>query len=133
QRGDQVFYARDGDQVFCFFSIFAPNKFQDQVSVIWTRFDEARDEWVLREKAEVPLGTGGEMREAGWRTFRQKARYEPGEWRAGAWTSPGRVRWSAPASGAGRCAGRCTWWRPTTSPGCSRCSRPWPGPTRRGG
>jgi len=91
ERGDQTFYARDGDQVYCFFSIFAPNKFQDQINVIWRRWDDVRGEWVLRETAPMPLGSGGAMREAGWRTFRSKARYEPGEWRAEAQTEDGRT------------------------------------------
>jgi hypothetical protein len=91
ENGDQVFYARDGDQVYCFFSIFAPNKFQDQVDIIWRRWDDAKGEWMLREKAAMPLGSGGVMRDAGWRTFRSKAHYEPGEWRAEAQTEDGRT------------------------------------------
>lgn len=91
QRGDQEFFARDGDQVYCFFSIFAPNKFQDQVSIIWTRWDEARREWVPKEKAAIPLGRGGAIQESGWRWFRSKARYEPGDWRAEVQTEDGRT------------------------------------------
>jgi hypothetical protein len=91
QRGDQEFYAREGDQVYCFFSIFAPNKFQDQIDIIWTRWDEGRGEWLLREKAAVPLGRGGAIAESGWRWFRSKARYEPGDWRAEVQTEDGRT------------------------------------------
>jgi len=91
QHGDQEFFARDGDQVYCFFSIFAPNRFQDQIDIIWTRWDEARGEWVLKEKAAIPLGRGGVIQDSGWRWFRSKARYEPGDWRAEVQTEDGRT------------------------------------------
>jgi len=89
--GDQLFHARQGDQVYCFLSIFAPNRFRDQVSIIWSRWDEGRGEWRVWDSAPMPLGRGGAMRDAGWRTFRSKAHYEPGEWRAEAQTGDGRT------------------------------------------
>jgi len=89
--GDQLFYARDGDQVFCFYSVFAPNNFQDQVNLVWSRWNDAKGEWVQKEKAATPLGRGGVIKESGWRWVRSKALYEPGEWRAEVQTEDGRT------------------------------------------
>jgi hypothetical protein len=89
--GDQVFHARSGDQIWCFMSIFAPNKFKDRINVHWHRYNEQKGEWVLWEKRPLPLGSGGEMREAGWRTFRSKANYQPGDWKAEITTEDGRT------------------------------------------
>lgn len=91
QHGDQVFYARDGDQVWVFLSIFAPNKFRDQIFVVWERWNDDRGEWMPRDKHVVQLGLGGDIREAGWRIRRNKTNYEPGEWRAEAQTQDGRT------------------------------------------
>jgi DUF2914 family protein len=91
EKGDQTFYARDGDLVYCFVSVFAPNKFQDRLNIIWSRYDEARGDWLANGTVPLQLGSGGAIREAGWRTFSTKSRYVPGDWRVEAQTEDGRT------------------------------------------
>lgn len=89
--GDQTFYARDGDQVYCFVSVFAPNKFRDRVNIIWSRYNDRRGEWEGQGTVGLQLGGGGAIRERGWRTFSTKSKYAPGDWRAEAQTEDGRT------------------------------------------
>lgn len=89
--GDQVFFSRPGDQIYCFMSIFAPNKFRDQIHVRWYRYNELKAAWTPWDFGSLQLGVGGEMRDEGWRTVKSKAKYEPGEWKAEVTTEDGRT------------------------------------------
>ena len=76
QKGEQTFDARQGDRIFVFFSVFAPSGFHENLKVKWYYYDQekGRD---LRDTMEVSM-IGG--RDAGYRGFAYKSRYQNGEW-----------------------------------------------------
>lgn len=76
QRGEQIFYARPEDKVFVFFSVFAPAGFQENLKVKWY-FKDPDKGLDLRDTVEVSMRGG---RDAGFRGFAYKSRYQWGEW-----------------------------------------------------
>jgi hypothetical protein len=86
QSGDQSFYARPGDRIYCFIQIFSPTRFQDQLIVRWF-FKNPKLGWEPRDA--VPLNIIG-GREEGYRGYIAKANYEEGDWRVSVQTNDGR-------------------------------------------
>jgi hypothetical protein len=87
EQGDQTFYARSGDEIFVFASIFAPSRFEDPVSFNWFWYDEKRG-WRPRGVYNSKPIVGG--REQGFRNF-SKAAAQPGEWKVEVQAVDGRV------------------------------------------
>jgi hypothetical protein len=86
QNGDQVFMASPGDKIFCYFRLYSPAKFKDEIRLHWLKKDPLRG-WESQDK--VPLRVSG-GREEGFRGFGTKANYEPGNWRVQVETTEGR-------------------------------------------
>lgn len=86
QSGDQSFEARPGDRIFCFFRVFSPGRFHDQVKVRWL-YDDPKRGWQRSDAIPIPI-TGG--REEGFRGFTYKTAYQPGDWQVRVETTDGR-------------------------------------------
>ncbi len=101
QDGDQSFAARPGDRVYCYFSVFSPGGFKDNVKIRWLH-DDPRQGW--KSSDAVPVGISG-GREEGWRGFAFKANYVPGDWQVRVETSDereiGRIHFTVEPADAG--------------------------------
>lgn len=86
QHGDQTFFAKPGDQIYCFARIFSPTRFKDELFVHWF-FADSKVGWQSRDRIGITV-TGG--REEGFRGFTKKSNYEPGKWRVQIETRDGR-------------------------------------------
>ena len=86
ERGDQTFLARPDDKVYCYISVFSPARFSERLQVRWMHKPAGQD-W--SEADAIPLAIAG-GREAGWRGFTSKARWQPGRWRVRVETSDRR-------------------------------------------
>lgn len=76
QRGEQNFHARVGDKVYVFFSVFAPSGFKEILRVKWY-FNDPEKGLDLRDTMDVRV-LGG--RDAGYRGFAYKSKYQTGDW-----------------------------------------------------
>ena len=76
QSGDQSFVYRSGDRVYCFFSVFSPGGFQEQIQVRWLSFS-AGGGWEGSDAIPVNISGG---REQGFRGFAYKQTLKPGLW-----------------------------------------------------
>jgi hypothetical protein len=85
-RDDSDFQARAGDRVYCFFRVFAPARFEDQVRVRWS-YRESGHGWLPSDA--VPLVVRG-GRERGYAGYTYKQYWRPGEWRVAVETGDGR-------------------------------------------
>jgi hypothetical protein len=83
---DRTFLARPGDRVFCFFRVFAPIRFEDEVRVHWAYW-QAGDGWVSSDAVPVVVRGGHERGFAGY-TYKQN--WRPGDWRVTIETTDGR-------------------------------------------
>jgi hypothetical protein len=86
QNGDQTFYARPGDSVYCFAEVFSPTRFKDQLQVRWL-YKDPKIGW--KNSDAIPLTISG-GREEGYRVVTRKMNYEPGLWRVQIETSDDR-------------------------------------------
>lgn len=84
--GDQLFWARPGDRIYCFLRLFAPSRFHDQVNIRWS-FDDPKQGWVSAGAYPMVV-TGG--RDRGFRGYAFKDRYQPGRWKVTVETLDGR-------------------------------------------
>ena len=84
--GDQDFLARPGDRVYCFFSVFSPGGFRDQLRVRWYYYDVERG-YVPSDAIPVSVSGG---RDEGYRGYTYKQNYHPGKWSVRVETSDGR-------------------------------------------
>jgi hypothetical protein len=85
ESGDQIFYARPGDKIYCFAQLFSPTGFKDDLSVRWLYKDQRG--W--QPSDAIPLHITGGRRE-GYRGVTFKSNYQPGKWRVQIETSDGR-------------------------------------------
>lgn len=83
--GDQHFVAQAGDKIYCFFSVFSPTGFQDQVKVRWLY--KGAQGWSGSDAIPVKI-TGG--RDQGFRGFTLKENYQEGKWQVRVETEDGR-------------------------------------------
>ncbi len=83
--GDQHFVAQAGDKIYCFFSLFSPTGFKDQVKVRWLY--RGADGWSGSDAIPVKI-TGG--RDQGFRGFTFKENYQDGDWQVRVETEDGR-------------------------------------------
>ncbi|MEK6580712.1 MAG: DUF2914 domain-containing protein [Bdellovibrionota bacterium] len=77
EHGDQTFYARPGDSIYCFSQIFSPSRFKDQLQIRWL-YKDAKRGWLPADAIPIQV-LGG--REEGYRAVTKKSNYQPGEWR----------------------------------------------------
>jgi hypothetical protein len=83
QHGDQTFYARPGDSIFCYVQVFSPTRFKDQIQIRWLLWNDKLG-WQPSDAIPMPV-TGG--RDEGYRGFTKKNNYQPGIWRVQVETS----------------------------------------------
>jgi hypothetical protein len=77
RKDDRVFLAAKGDRVYCFFRVFAPSGFHDDVRVDWF-FNEPSREWTSAGGTSISV-TGG--RDGGYAGYAFKQNWRPGDWR----------------------------------------------------
>jgi hypothetical protein len=77
EHGDQTFYARPGDVVYCFARVFSPSRFADKLQVRWLYWNEKKG-WESSDAIPMSI-VGG--REEGYRGITNKAHFQPGDWR----------------------------------------------------
>lgn len=75
--GDQVFVAEPGDQIFVFFRLFSPTRFNEKLFVVWDYKDPVRN-WQEADRILVSVKGG---RSEGYRAFVIKKNYVGGDWR----------------------------------------------------
>ncbi len=85
QRDDRQFPAARGDRVYCFFRVFAPNGFHDDIHVRWLR--KASQQWASAGDLAIAV-TGG--RDTGFAGYAYKQNWQPGDWRVIVDTADGR-------------------------------------------
>ncbi len=85
QSGAQTYLYREGDQIYCFVSVFSPTYFSDQMFLQWLKKSEQG--WVSRDS--VPLSIHG-GRSDGFRGYAYKSNFEQGDWQVQVLTSDGR-------------------------------------------
>jgi hypothetical protein len=83
---DKDFRARAGDRVYCFFRVFAPARFEDEVRVRWAYRDAGRG-WLPSDAVPIVVRGG---RERGFAGYTYKQNWRPGEWRVSVETIDGR-------------------------------------------
>ena len=86
QHGDQDFAARQGDVIYCFARVFAPNGFKDAIYIHWW-LKGTKGGWSDQGRARLAISGG---RDNGFRAFGTKKNYQPGRWRAEVETEDGR-------------------------------------------
>jgi hypothetical protein len=83
---DTDFTARAGDRVYCFFRVFAPVRFEDDVRVRWSYRDPGRG-WLPSDAVPIAVRGG---RERGFTGYAYKQNWRPGQWRVAVETADGR-------------------------------------------
>jgi Protein of unknown function (DUF2914) len=80
------FRARGDERVYCFFRVFAPRGFHDEIRVAW-RYKQPGRGWTAA--GDLPIAvTGG--REGGFGGYAYKQNWRPGDWRVVVETVDGR-------------------------------------------
>ena len=80
------FRGRSGERVYCFFRVFAPRGFHDEIRVAW-RFRRPGRGWVPAGDVGISV-IGG--RESGYAGVAYKQNWQPGDWRVSVETIDGR-------------------------------------------
>jgi hypothetical protein len=83
---DADFQARAGDRVYCFFRVFAPVKFEDEVRVRWS-YREPASGWLPSDAVPIAVRGGGER---GFTGYTYKQNWRAGRWRVTVETADGR-------------------------------------------
>ncbi|MDA1353660.1 MAG: DUF2914 domain-containing protein [bacterium] len=76
--GERTLRIIDGDNAFCFTSIFAPTDLKDEIQHVWQWNDPTTNGWEVRQISKYPI-TGG--REDGYRGYSEFDKLTPGKWR----------------------------------------------------
>ena len=84
--GDQTFKAASGDKIYCYFRLFSPGGFNDEIRLHWLLKDPKRG-WQSQDRIPIKV-LGG--RDEGFRGFGAKSNYTPGKWRVQVETTEGR-------------------------------------------
>ncbi|MCB0366355.1 MAG: DUF2914 domain-containing protein [Bdellovibrionaceae bacterium] len=84
--GDQDFKSLSGDKIYCYFRLFSPGGFKDEIRLHWLLKDPKRG-WTTQDKIPLKV-TGG--RAEGFRGFGAKSNYSAGKWRVQVETTEGR-------------------------------------------
>ena len=83
---DADFRARAGDRVYCFFRVFAPVRFEDEVRVRWSYREPGRG-WLPSDAVPITVRGG---RERGFTGYTYKQNWRAGQWRVAVETIDGR-------------------------------------------
>jgi hypothetical protein len=75
---DRPYQWREGDSVWCFTAVFAPDGMTTAVHHVWERWDAKAGAWAETDRIPYPMRGG---RDGGWRGYTRKRRAGPGEWR----------------------------------------------------
>ncbi len=86
QAGAQSFTAEPGDSVIFFVQIFSPSRFDDQVILNWSVYDQKRG-WQSSDRIPIRIQGG---RAKGFRGYTNKQNFTAGEWRVQVETTDGR-------------------------------------------
>lgn len=87
-RYNTLYHRAPGEPVYVFSAVFAPSGLETTIYHEWQRYDEARKEWVTRERVQFEI-VGG--RDGGYRGYSIKSNPEPGEWRVNVMTQYGQT------------------------------------------
>ncbi len=85
---DRPFEKRPGDRVYCFTSVFAPEKLRKRIVHRWRPYDEREGEYREGEAITYTIQGG---REGGFRGYTYKRNTHPGKWRVDVETPEGLV------------------------------------------
>jgi hypothetical protein len=83
---DSDFLARAGDRVYCFFRVFAPVRFEDEVRVRWEYREPGRG-WLPSDAVPIAVRGG---RDRGFTGYTYKQNWRSGQWRVAVETADGR-------------------------------------------
>ena len=76
ERGDQQFYAEEGEAIYCFIRVFSPANFGDKLMLRWLHKNKS-GEWVTWDKIPIAVRGG---RKKGFRGYAYKRNYQEGQW-----------------------------------------------------
>jgi len=83
-----TFNYTQGDHMYCFSSVFAPNNLQTQIYHHWERYDVLREDWITVSEIAFPISGG---REKGFRGFSLTTQAQEGKWRCNVETARGNL------------------------------------------
>ncbi len=81
-------HVAEGDPVYAWTSVFAPDNFNTSIVHVWQRYDEGQKAWVTVNRIYLSI-VGG--RENGFRTYSSKDGISQGTWRVNAETPRGQL------------------------------------------
>ena len=87
-RYNTVFHRSADDPVFVYTAVFAPSGISTGLIHEWQYYDEARGDWLTRDRVSFPISGG---RSGGYRGYTVRRDVEEGEWRVNVFTSYGRL------------------------------------------
>lgn len=88
RKSDSTFHYMQGENIFCYASVFAPSRLATQIYHHWEYYDEGVGEWVDHGRYAYSIQGG---RDDGYRGYTQIANYREGEWRCTVETERGQV------------------------------------------
>ena len=88
RKSDDTFHYSDGDNIFCYASVFAPTKLNTNIFHTWEYYDEAQGAWVphARLSYDIRGGRGG-----GFRGYTLIESVREGKWRCTVETERGQA------------------------------------------
>lgn len=88
QKSDDIFHAEEGDNIFCFASVFAPTRLETDIYHHWEYYSEERGEWIEHARLSYAISGG---RGSGFRGYTLIRSFEEGTWRCRVETARGQV------------------------------------------
>ena len=88
RRSDGVFNYQEGDNIFCYASVFAPAKLETKIFHKWEYLDQASGEWIEHARLPYPIKGG---RGDGFRGYTVIESVREGNWRCTVETARGQA------------------------------------------
>lgn len=88
RRSDSTFHYTEGDNIFCYASVFAPAKLSTDILHVWEYYDKETGEWI--EHAQLPYSIRG-GRGDGYRGYTVIESVREGKWRCTVETARGQA------------------------------------------
>jgi len=88
KRSDETVHYSEGDEVFCFSSVFAPARISTPIFHRWEYYDETIKEWETSTRISFPISGG---RDEGFRGYSVKDSLFFGKWRCSVETGRGEL------------------------------------------
>lgn len=85
---DSTFHYMQGENIFCYASVFAPSRLSTKIYHHWEYYDEVNGEWKDHGRYAYSIAGG---RGEGYRGYTQISGYREGEWRCTVETDRGQV------------------------------------------